>query len=470
MTPLRIDSGDCRDSFLKILRTGREALCSDPGRYADARLDAVRYVKYELSDGRAQLVVDEDRIGFGLRLYGEGTSAFIVQEGSVDVSAAISQASAYLARAPSSWGVRVAPPQSASPFELLSDPVSVEFPVLEAIQQVLSLIRSAIPTTQVVSASLVVQLGDRGVITSEGTLAVRPLSYSQFALNLRVNSKDRALMLPMTLSSPRPEGLLGRCCERLPSLRLACAALSRATSFMEQPVRGSVVLSPWIAAVLVHEAFGHACEADRYRNLQATRRMLGISLGPSTLGVTDNALSSDLTGGLPFDDEGVRCRPIRLIHQGRWVAVLHSRETAAAAGVTPAGVARTTSFRFRPICRSRITVVAPGNVNESSLVASANHGLYIDIPYGGHVRGGIFSIAAASAIRIRNGKLAESVGPVVLRATPLRILRQITGIADNIAEVDADFCNRGNQTRLPVSMRTPSLLLEDVEVRAELRR
>lgn len=435
----------------------------------DARLDAIRRVEYELSDEHPRPVLDEDRVGMGLRITGEGSSAFVVQEGSIDFDTAISQAQRCLASVQSLPLADSSGPIIVSPFELLPETMHTQLLVIESAREVLGVVRSALPTSRILFSRLIVQSGDRGVITSEGTLAVRDTTHCQLALNLEVASEAGQVLLPMTLAAPTPEGLIGRCRERLPGLRLAFAALSKATSFVKHPIRGPVVLSPWMAAVVLHEAFGHACEADRYRNLRELRRLHGIKLGPSGLCVTDDARSTHLTGALAFDDEGVPCRPVRLIEDGRWVGVLHSRDTAAIAGAELAGVARTTSYRFPPVCRSRITVVASGEVTEASLIASTSEGLYVDIPYGGHVRGAAFSVVAASAVRIRNGELAESIGPVVVEAAPLRVLKHVSGIADNITDVDADFCDRGKQRRLPVSMRTPSLRLEDVMVQPDLR-
>jgi TldD protein len=104
-----------------------------------------------------------------------------------------------------------------------------------------------------------------------------------------------------------------------------------------KPFKGGVnncILSPLLAGVFTHEAFGHFSEADIIEDLPAMREKmkLGSKLGNNVLSIIDNATLPDQLGFYKYDDEGVKVRPTQLMQNGILTGRMHSRRTAALCG------------------------------------------------------------------------------------------------------------------------------------------
>jgi len=222
-----------------------------------------------------------------------------------------------------------------------------------------------------------------------------------------------------------------------------------------------IVLGPACTAYLIHEAFGHLCEADRVAALHRDKLPLGATIGPPNLEIWHRADVAGASGSIPFDDEGVPTQSTVLVYEGRWVGLLHSRETASVFGMKPTGNARITSFRFPPLPRMRVTELKPRARSPEDIIREVSDGLYLDWPYAGQVRGPHFLLYALDVRRIRAGKLAEPCAPGILIGTPLTILRQIDAIGNDQRLIDGlGTCSRQDQKDLPVSMLAPTIRLQ----------
>ncbi|WP_363168313.1 TldD/PmbA family protein [uncultured Lamprocystis sp.] len=319
----------------------------------------------------------------------------------------------------------------------------------------------AVPGSSHVRVRTLLETGWRGVVSSEGTLAARPLTRVSLALTIPVLAKGGRIvpvLLACATSGSRDlvGDVLGKLEGSLPLLDRLCSALP------VQPTRCPVVLSPACAGYFIHETFGHLCEADRVPPRHREGLPLGHSVGPPDLDIWDRGDLADASGSLPFDDEGVPCRPVVLVDGGRWVGLLHSRATAGAFHVPPTGNARVTSFRFAPLCRMRVTELRPGRHESDDLFAGVADGIYIDFPYGGHVRSARFHLTAMDVRRIHAGKLVEPFAGAVLIGEPLAMLRDIDAIGQDQQLIDGlGTCSREDQRDLPVSMLAPSIRLRE---------
>lgn len=432
---------------------------------ADARCDDWwETVCYRDTSGGARLR-SVHRNGCGLRAWERRGVGFVAYEGPIKWQQILDQARALarIANIPSGQvqrchpdpRYRPEPPEAADPD---SAPESGE-----VTSQLLSIAMQEIPGACRGSVRLYEKRGWRGVVTSEGSLAIRPLHAAQISLTIRVSAGQHEHVLPFTAAARSVREALARMLSQLRRFREEFYDCSSWGPL--RPGIWPVVLSPHMSAALLHEALGHPSEADRASLDHLGQLPLGLQLAPPHLQVIDHAAPPDACGSFPFDDEGTPCRPAPLIEAGRWVGLLHSRATAHTMGVEPTGNARTTSFLHPPLCRMRVLGIAPGSSSLSDLLASIRTGYYLDLPSLGFLRGGGLAIHAAVVRYVEHGRKLYQVPGATLVAKPLSVLASIAGIAgDTTLCEELPWCTRDRQENLPTSHVAPSLLLSRIHL------
>ena len=237
----------------------------------------------------------------------------------------------------------------------------------------------------------------------------------------------------------------------------------RAVELLSAPrVKGgeyTVVLDPVLAGVFVHEAFGHLSEADFvYENDRLRQIMtLGRKFGSKELNIVDTATIPQLRGSYKYDDEGVPATKTYLIRQGELVGRLHSRETAAKMGEEPTGNARAINYRYPPIVRMTNTYIEPGSASFDDIIGDIKEGVYAKNWYGGTTSMEMFTFSAGEAYMIRNGKLAETLRPVVLTGNVFTTLMNIDAIGNDLEMNQGGGCGKGEQMPLPVANGSPHI-------------
>ena len=220
-----------------------------------------------------------------------------------------------------------------------------------------------------------------------------------------------------------------------------------------------VILSPILAGVFAHEAFGHLSEADFvYQNEQLRKIMtLGHRFGGNHLNIVDDATIHGLRGSYKYDDEGTPAAKTYLIREGVLVGRLHSRETAARMGEKPTGNARAINYLFPPIVRMSNTFIEPGSLSFEDMIGDVEEGIYVKDWYGGTTSLEMFTFSAGQAYMIRHGKLAELLRPVVLTGNVFTTLGNIDAIGTDLEMNQGGGCGKGGQSPLPVSNGSPHI-------------
>jgi PmbA protein len=168
--------------------------------------------------------------------------------------------------------------------------------------------------------------------------------------------------------------------------------------------------------------------------------------------LTDNPLLDGRSGSRPVDDEGVACRTIALIEQGRVAGFIYDLETAGRASAAPTGHGRRSTFGKPQAAYSNL-VVDPGALEFHELVAQIRDGLLVDELLGvgqGNVIGGAFSHPVALAYRIINGEVVGRVKDVAVAGVVYELLKRIAGI--------------GKSVRWIGSVGVPAMVIEGVSV------
>jgi TldD protein len=221
----------------------------------------------------------------------------------------------------------------------------------------------------------------------------------------------------------------------------------------------TVVLDPVLAGVFVHEAFGHLSEADFvYENDRLRQIMtLGKEFGSAELNIVDSAALPGLRGSYKYDDEGAPATKTYLIREGKLVGRLHSRETAARMNEEPTGNARAINYRYPPIVRMTNTYIEPRTASFEDIIADVKEGVYVKNWYGGTTSMEMFTFSAGEAYMIRNGKVAETLRPVVLTGNVFATLKNIDAIGNDLDMNQGGGCGKAGQSPLPVSNGSPHI-------------
>lgn len=451
--------------FVTRVSEGRSILERGEGDFVDARIESVRTLRFEADLGGSKNWREQNRLGAGTRVLRGDTWGFAAMEGPPDWKAMRTRAVclARAAGAGTTKNVTLAPVEPLSLLEQGTD--ELRFPSPEEVLGLIEEARDVLPSVRSLLVRGQFHDGWRGVISSEGALAVKPVRAGLIALSAVVPTFGGGVTtLPLYAGGAR-----GCHVEAIRSQFVAARELAEqlASARRLSPSRGQVVLSPQIAALLIHEALGHLCEADRLPRNGGGRDLRGMAVGITSLNVVDCAERRGASGSELFDDEAVLCRPAPLIVAGRWEGLLHTRATASAFGVIPTGNARITAWSFQPLCRMRVTELACGPTDPGDLLGEVRDGIYLDHPHGGHVRGSRFRIQAATAWRIRSGRLVEPLTNAVLVGSPLEVLAKIGAIGSDQKLTDGvGWCSRGEQVDLPVSMAAPTVWLREAELDA----
>jgi predicted Zn-dependent protease len=231
-----------------------------------------------------------------------------------------------------------------------------------------------------------------------------------------------------------------------------------------------VILDPRLAAALVHYTLGHLSEADALGWSPDADALMhpGKRVGSDLLTVGDDGSASSLTGSFAFDDEGAPTQNTLLVQHGVLVGRLHTRETAARAGVRPTGSARASSFRSVPEARLTNTYLANGRGGLEDLLRGIRYGIYCCDAMGGEGHLGRFSITAGWGQVIRDGQLAEMVKPMVLAGDLAETLQRIDAVSGDFRWSHlASSCSRPESGTISVAEGAPHIRIDGVSVGGE---
>jgi len=225
----------------------------------------------------------------------------------------------------------------------------------------------------------------------------------------------------------------------------------------------TVICDPILGGVFAHEAFGHLSESDFiYENQQMKEIMvLGRKFGGNHLNIVDGASVPGLRGSYDYDDEGVPAQKSQLIHEGKLVGRLHSRETASKMGENTTGNARAIDYRHPPIVRMTNTYIEPGEATVEELISEVKDGVYAKNWYGGMTSMEMFTFSAGEAYRIRNGKVEELLRPVVLSGNVFTTLENLDAVANDLDMNQGGGCGKAGQSPLAVSNGSPHIRIQN---------
>ncbi len=208
-----------------------------------------------------------------------------------------------------------------------------------------------------------------------------------------------------------------------------------------------VVMDPVLNGVMVHEAFGHATEADNWpAHATVLEDKVGEQVGPEHLNISDDPTLPGERGSFEYDWEGTKTRKRRLVTAGVLTELLHSLETASRLGMEPNGAARAQSFMYPPIPRMSNTFMEPGDWKVEEIVEDTKHGIMLcSFNYGyTEPAKGQFMFQARYGYLIEDGEVGQMVRDVSLAGQILDVLSKIDAVADDF-QMEAGTCGKNGQ-------------------------
>lgn len=190
-----------------------------------------------------------------------------------------------------------------------------------------------------------------------------------------------------------------------------------------------VILENRIVGLLAHEAVGHCSEADLVYGGSFLADKIGKVVAAEKVTLIDDGLYPSGFGTMKYDDEGVPTEKTVIIKKGICRGFLHSRETAQHFGVNPTGNARAWSFEFDPIIRMRNTYIESGDYELEELAENIKEGFFLKGGLSGQADfNGEFMFGTQEAVKIKNGKFAESLRGVTISGNAFEVLKNVDAI------------------------------------------
>ena len=231
----------------------------------------------------------------------------------------------------------------------------------------------------------------------------------------------------------------------------------------------SVVMGAGASGILLHEAMGHAFEADFNRKGQSVfSERMGQQVCPKGVNVVDDGTIAYNRGSGNYDDEGVPAQKTFMVEDGILVSYLHDRISASRYGVTPTGNGRRENFRYNPIPRMRATYMESGNADPQSIIADVREGIYVDEFSNGQVKigEGDFTFFVKSGHLIENGRLTRPVKDINIIGNGPQALADIVAVGNDL-KIDNGTWTCGKEQSVPVSCGMPTVLIDSLTVGGE---
>ena len=232
----------------------------------------------------------------------------------------------------------------------------------------------------------------------------------------------------------------------------------------------SVVMAAGASGILLHEAMGHAFEADFNRKGQSIFcDRMGKRICKEGINIIDDGTVPFNRGALLYDDEGTPSQKTYMVRDGVLTSYLHDRISAAWYGVAPTGNGRRESFRYNPIPRMRCTYMESGaDGTLQDLISEVQKGVYVDKFANGEVKigEGDFTFYVNRGYLIENGRLTMPVKDINIIGNGPRALADIVAVAGDL-KIDDGTWTCGKEQSVAVSCGIPSVLINNLTVGGE---
>lgn len=246
----------------------------------------------------------------------------------------------------------------------------------------------------------------------------------------------------------------------------------------KSPVGGkfTIIMDPKLTGTFIHEALGHAAEADTVLNKESILEgKIGEKVAIEDITICDDPtmgqgkklnLPYELFGSYFIDDEGIPSQKTVIIQDGILVNYLHCLETSSRMNLAPNGHGRASSCTARPQVRMGITTLEPKDWDVEEMIKDTKNGILCkDFQYGySDPTTGNFQFKCKLSYKIENGEIKELMRDVALSGMTLEVLNKISAIGNKDTFSFSDgMCGKGGQG-VRVCDGGPYIRAEDITV------
>ena len=319
-------------------------------------------------------------------------------------------------------------------------------------------------------------LNDSIFINSFGSIVKQKLSYLRL-LNMVYSQKSGVIQRSIN-SIGGLGGFEISTTEKAENLSQKTAEESITLLNAKSPVGGkfTVVTDSKLAGTMIHEALGHACEADLVLSKESVLEgRIGQKVALDDINIIDNpSIGQGKQFGLPYelfgcyfiDDEGIPSQKTIIIENGILKNYLHSLETASRMQLIPNGHGRASSSSSKPQVRMGFTYIEPKDWDIDELIEDTKNGILCeDFLYGyTNPTTGNFQFKCKFSYKIENGEKKEMMRDVALSGMILEVLNRVSGIGSKKTFNYSDgICGKGGQS-VRVCDGGPYIRIEDITV------
>ena len=267
-------------------------------------------------------------------------------------------------------------------------------------------------------------------------------------------------------------------CETEKAMNLSAKTAEESVMLLDaiSPIGGrfTVVMDPKLLGTVVHEAFGHAVEADIVLNKGSVLdEKIGHRIAAEDATIIDDPqmgqgkkfnLPHELFGSYFIDSEGIPSQKTVIIENGILKNYLHSLETSSRMNVAPNGHGRAASDSSRPQVRMGITILEPKDWSYEEIIEDTKEGILCeDFKYGyTDPSTGNFQFKCKLSFKIKNGEKTELMRDVSLSGMILESLNKISAIGNSVNFSDG-MCGKSGQS-VRVCDGGPYVRIEDILV------
>lgn len=254
--------------------------------------------------------------------------------------------------------------------------------------------------------------------------------------------------------------------------RVAYRILKEGKKAPKEPT--SVIISPEVAGIAVHESCGHPFEADRILGREAAQAgesfvnpsMRGERIGTDLVNIAEDPTIEGSYGFYLYDEEGVKARKRMLIKEGKINEFLSNRETAFVLGGHSNGAARAIGYNREPIVRMANSYFCEGDYTKDELIEETQRGIVIESFNEWNIDDTRFNqrYIGREAYLVERGEITTPVRRPVLELTTPGFYSSVEAVAREIT-LYAGICGKGDPGQgAPTSMGGPYVKLKEVKL------
>jgi TldD protein len=227
-----------------------------------------------------------------------------------------------------------------------------------------------------------------------------------------------------------------------------------------------VLLAPHLTGLLAHESFGHGMEADTMmRGRALASDWAGVKIANENVNIVDYPNIEGKNGFYNFDAEGNIAQKVYLVKNGVIETPMADFYSKTRLGLEKSSSSRIEAFDHKNYVRMSNTYFEAGNDRVEDLLKEIEDGIFITDSSGGMEDPKAWGVQIQGCFgqRIKNGKLCDEFydGFTFTGFLP-DIMKNISGISDNIFIEGGGRCGKGHKEWVRVSEGGPYLLIEEV--------